>query len=217
MAVSEGVRKDLVDELGLSDSNVIRIGYPFDFDAIRRQSQEKVDGFPEDPYTIHVGRFAAQKRHDLLLDTWCALPDAGRLVLLTRSDPSLEQMIAERGLQGRVQIAGFQPNPYPWIRKARLQVLCSDHEGLPNVLVEALVCGTPIVATDCPSGPKEILTGPLAPFLVPMGDVTALGRAITEALRDPPSLTDLDLTRFEGGKVAEQYEQLPGQWQDGTT
>nr|WP_291322451.1 glycosyltransferase [Desulfonatronospira sp.] len=85
--------------------------------------------------------------------------------------PRLESMIWELGLAGRVHFPGFQDNPLPWMREATLLVLPSRHEGLGNVLIEALACGTQIVATDCPSGPAEILEdgqyGQLVPLITP--------------------------------------------------
>jgi hypothetical protein len=93
---------------------------------------------------------------------------------------------------------GFQ-NPYPWIAGAAL-VLCSDHEGMPNVLVEALACGTPVVATDCPSGPRELLGRDAPDWLVPTGDAAALADAIGRGLASPGDAARVDLSRFAPGK-----------------
>jgi glycosyltransferase involved in cell wall biosynthesis len=214
IAVSDGVAEDLQGELGLTDANIVRLYNPFDLNEIRRLAAEIPAGLPREPYVVHVGRFAPQKRHDLLFNAWriAALPH--KLVLLTPPSPALDAVIADAGIAGSVIIAGFQQNPYPWIRGADALVLSSDHEGLPNVLIEALICGTQIVSTDCPSGPREIMTGALARFLVPAGDAQALAAALREAVSNPIPLADVNLSRFSDDTVAQGYEGLPARWRE---
>lgn len=183
VAVSEGVAADLRSRIG--SQSVITIPNPFDFAAIRAAAALTSD-IPRQPFVLHVGRFSPQKRHDLLLDAWARITTPHMLLLMTEPNTQLEAMINERQLHDRVRIIGFQRNPYPWMARAELLVLCSDHEGMPNVLVEALICGTRVVSTDCPSGPREILIGPLSRWLTPPNDVVALANKITEALSAPP-------------------------------
>lgn len=214
IAVSRGVADDLQRELGLTGANIVLLYNPFDLDEIRRLAAQAPAGLPREPYVLHVGRFAPQKRHDLLFHAWrlAALPH--KLVLLTPPSPALDSLIAAAGVAGSVVVAGFQPNPYPWMRAADTLVLCSDHEGLPNVLVEALICGTRVVSTDCPSGPREILTGALARFLVPAGDAPALAQALRAAIAGQGSAADADLARFSAAAVAQGYESLPARWRE---
>jgi len=84
-----------------------------------------------------------------------------------------------------VIVAGFHPDPTPFYKTADLFVLSSDYEGFGNVLVEALACGTPVVSTDCPSGPGEILDGGRFGRLVPVGNARAMAEAIDDALDAP--------------------------------
>lgn len=207
IAVSDGVTEDLRRRIGIA-GRIETIPNAFDFDAIRRSAAEDPGiGRPQRPYVLHIGRFTPQKRHDLLLDAW-ARADGGRvLVLLTEPNTALQAMIDERGLTGRVHVAGFQANPYPWIAGADLLVLCSDHEGLPNVLIEALACGTAAVSTDCPSGPRQILAA-FPECLVPCGDAPALARAIAGALADRPDPARADLSAYSIDNVAAAYERL---------
>lgn len=206
VAVSQGVAEDLRAGLGLATPIEV-IPNPFDVEAIRTRATEAAAGLPTRPYAVHVGRYAAQKRHDLLLDAWARLSDAPELVLLAEPDRRLEALVAARGLRERVRIAGFQENPYPWIAGARLLVLCSDHEGLPNVLLEALACGTPVVSTDCPSGPAEILRE-LPESLVPCGDAAALAAAIARTLASPPDLARVDFAPYRPERIAAAWEAL---------
>lgn len=207
IAVSQGVADDLRDKLHVR-SPIRVIGNPFDIERIRELAKQTEPRIPEVPYVIHVGRFAPQKRHDLLLDAWMRVSGDHRLVLLTRDSPELQAMISDRGLSGRVSVAGFQPNPYPWIQGADLLVLCSDHEGLPNVLIESLICRTPVVSTDCPSGPREILADQFPEALVPRGDVAALANAIERNLASPPNLDGIDLARFGKESVTRAFVAL---------
>ncbi len=207
IAVSAGVHDDLHREFGIDTARIATIPNPFDFAAIRAHASEPAS-LPAQPYVIHVGRFAAQKRHDLLLDAWQRLQVPHLLVLLTKAESELDRMIQTRGLRDRVVVAGFQSNPYPWMKHARLLVLASDHEGLPNVIIEALALGTPVVSTDCPSGPREILGTAMPAQLVPTGDVAALAEAIARALDQPPDASRVDLSAYTVESVAASYEQL---------
>jgi len=206
IAVSAGVAADMRDNIGAS-GRIETVPNPFDFAAIRVASQQAAPGLPSRPYVIHVGRFAPQKRHDLLLDAWQRLDTDRLLVLLALPDPGLQALIDARGLAPRVRIAGFQANPYPWIANADLLVLCSDHEGLPNVLIEALACATPALSTDCPSGPREILAA-FPDCLVPCSDAAALAQAMGRILAAPPDMADVDLAAFDMDGVAGAYERL---------
>jgi len=207
IAVSDGVGEDLRSRVGISNSRIEVIPNPFDFAAIRTLSQAPA-ALPQRPYLVHVGRFSRQKRHDLLLDAFARLGEAHRLVLLADDAPALRAMIEARGLAARVEVAGFQHNPFPWIAAADLLVLCSDHEGLPNVIIEALSLGVPVVSTDCPSGPREILGTALPGCLVPVGDSAALADAIRRALAHRPDASRVDLSRYAAERAVDSYERL---------
>jgi len=208
IAVSDGVAEDLRRGLALDRPRIERIYNPFDFPAMRALAAEAAPDRPAVPYLIHVGRFTGQKRHDLLLDAFARLDIPHPLVLLAEREPALSDLIRRRGLDGRVIVAGFKTNPYPWIAGAELLVLCSDHEGLPNVIIEALALDTPVVSTDCPSGPREILGEACPGCLVPVNDAAALAEAIARALADPPQLSRVDLSAYAADTVVAAYEAL---------
>ncbi len=100
-------------------------------------------------------------------------------------------------------------NPYAYLARASLFVLSSRWEGLPTVLIEALCCGTPVVSTDCPSGPQEILRGGQFGRLVPVGDADALAQAIDAALADnAPSPPTQSWQPYELKTIVHQYINL---------
>ena len=208
IAVSDGVAEDLRTGIGLAKARIVRIYNGLDIETIQRASLQPDADLPAEPFVLHIGRFMPQKRHDLLLDAWrlAALPL--RLVLLTAPSPDLDALIRRKGMKDKVLVAGFRSNPYPWMRAAELLVLCSDREGMPNVLVEALACGTRVVSTDCPSGPREILRGELARGLVPCGDMEALAGAMRTALAGPRPSADNMPSDFTEASMAAGYEKL---------
>ncbi|MEO5353570.1 MAG: glycosyltransferase [Magnetococcus sp. XQGC-1] len=208
IAVSDGVVSDLRSGLGLGNHPIQRIYNPFHFATIREMAKQPAPGRPAGGYVLHVGRFTPQKRHDLLLAAWSRLVTDRALLLLTAPHPDLEAMIAAAGLGERVRVVGFQANPYPWMAGADLLVLCSDHEGMPNVLVESLLCGTPVLSTDVPSGPREILGATLPQCLVPHGDAPTLALAMERLLRTPPDPATVDLAPFAAATTLAAYERL---------
>lgn len=208
VAVSDGVAADLRSRIGLQSAHIVRIYNGFDLAAIRAAALQPDPDLPREPFVLHAGRFNPQKRHDLLLDAWQRANLPHRLVLLAPRVPALEAMIRERKLEDRVLIAGFRPNPYPWMHAAEALVLSSDREGMPNVLVEALACGTRVVSTDCPSGPREVLRGDLARWLVPLGDAPALADAMRRVLDAPPPGAGAVPEDFTEERMASAYEAL---------
>ena len=96
----------------------------------------------------------------------------------------LEGLARDLKISEKVDLPGFVNNPYAWFRKANLFVLSSDYEGLPGALIQAMACGTPVVSTDCPSGPSEILEAGKWGRLVPMNDKFALFVAMRDALNE---------------------------------
>jgi glycosyltransferase involved in cell wall biosynthesis len=135
-----------------------------------------------------------------------------RLVLLGEGPlrASLTGLARSLGIEERVDMPGFRPNPLPYLREAALVVLSSSDEGFGMVLAEALACGTPVVSTDCPHGPAEILDGGRYGRLVAVGDAPALARAILAALDAPIARENLQLRGgvFTIGASAERYLDL---------
>jgi len=207
IAVSAGVGRDLVETIGARPSRLEVIHNPFDVEEIRRLASESCP-FEGQDYLVSVGRFTRQKRYDRLLRAFARSRYGGRLVLVGTGTGEQTHQVAGRvrelGLSGRVDLVGFHENPYPFMKHARALVLSSDFEGFPNVLVEALICGTPAVSTRCPHGPDEILTGALSVGLADLNE-ESLGEAIGRVVRDPPEIRLEHYERFAVATIAERY------------
>ena len=143
-----------------------------------------------DPVVLSVGRLVPQKDIATLLRAAARLAERRPLRLVIVGDgperQALEALSRCLGLAERVHFAGTLDNPLPLMRRARLFVLPSRWEGLPGALIEAMACGCPVVASDCPGGSSEILQGGRLGTLVPPGDVSALADAMSRALDTEP-------------------------------
>jgi glycosyltransferase involved in cell wall biosynthesis len=189
VGVSEGVARDLASLSGLAEDQftVIRNPVPEPPDQ-PSESSAQIDELwaGTERRILTVGRLKAQKNHKLLIRSFALLDDAlgAKLLILGEGPlrPELEQLATDLGIADRVILPGFSADPWSLYRSADLFVLSSDYEGLGNVLIEAMLAGLPVVSTDCPSGPREILDGGRLGELVPVGDTEALATAMTTAL-----------------------------------
>jgi len=193
VAVSEGVADDLSAFSGLARDRIDVIHNPI----VTPQMLAMADQPPNHPWLTNrradvilgVGRLNPQKDFATLLRAFAlvrARRDA-RLIIIGEGGEraALEGLVAELGLADSVDMPGFVDNPYAFMKSCDLMVLSSRWEGLPTALVEAMACGTPVVATDCRSGPQEILKGGAYGELVPVGDAETLGAAMLRTLSEP--------------------------------
>jgi glycosyltransferase involved in cell wall biosynthesis len=189
LANSNGLRRRLVEFYSLPAAQVRTLYNLVDFERIQRLSAEFVLDVPRDPFLIVAGgRLDPLKGHRFLFDAVRQLVHergrSVRLVVLGQGElkNDLNDFISLHKLEAHITLAGFVSNPLPWYRHARLFVLPSLHEGLPNALIEAVACGTPVLATDSPGGSSEILDGGRCGRLVPPGDSTVLADAIADCM-----------------------------------
>lgn len=189
VAVSRSVADDM-KRLIAPDLAVQVIGNPVISEDFERRSWERVEWPWLDrvvPTVVFVGRLAPVKRLDLLLQAFARCVEVMPARLLVVGDgpeaSAAGKLATDLRLGEACKFVGHRDNPLPWIRHADLLVLCSDSEGFGLVLVEAMACGTQVVATDCPNGPAEVLDGGRYGRLVPVGDIEALAVAIQASLR----------------------------------
>lgn len=193
IAVSKGVRDDLC-RLGSLDSRLIKVIYNPTAVGVPDQpasfeQRQALWGGSAGTHILSVGTLKRQKDHANLISAFALLPRElnARLTILGEGHmrSELEDLIKSLNLADRVKLPGFAIDPYLWYRTADLFVLSSRWEGFGNVIVEALECGIPVVSTDCPTGPAEILDDGRYGRLVPVQDPHAMAAAILEALAEP--------------------------------
>lgn len=206
VCVSKGLQKEIEQGALINPARIQTIYNPFDFAAIEQLSNQTNEQIPNEPYLIHVGRLAKQKRHDVLFSALAKMERKIKLVLLCNKPQKALKMAEKYGVAEQIIVPGFQQNPYNWIKNAEALVLSSDYEGLSMVLIEALAVGTKVVSTLCPHGPSEVLSGELAQFLVPMNNPQRLAEKITQALQADinPQQAEI-LQQVQGEHVAKQY------------
>lgn len=198
VAVSMGVATDLAVITGLPQSTITVIPNPVITPDFLDRASEKTDHpwLAEGtrpgciPVILGMGRLTRQKDFPTLMRAFGLVRSQKpcRLLILGEGGdrPKLEAMAGDLGLSDDVSLPGFVANPYPLFARASLFVLSSAWEGSPNVLTEALALGVPVVSTDCPSGPWEILDGGKYGPLVPVGNHEALAEAMLRTIENPP-------------------------------
>ena len=175
------------------------------------------------PVILSVGRLAFQKDHATLLRAFARVVRShpAHLVILGEGPErgNLERLAEQLGISEHVDLPGFRVNPFAYMSRARLLAHSSRYEGFPSVLVQAMVCGTPVVSTDCPFGPGEILEDGKWGRLVPVGDYQALAQAITDTLDSPmePARLIARANDFSAESSIDRYMEIISECMAGAT
>lgn len=219
IAVSAGAADDAAAVLGLTRDRITVISNPTLTPDIERLACAPLDegwfapGAP--PVVLGCGRLVPQKDFATLMTAVAQVKTQMpvRAIILGEgpSRDELTQQACRLGLADDVSFRGFEANPFRYMARCSVFALSSRHEGSPNVLVQALACGAPVAATDCPSGPREILRDVAQGRLVPVGDAPALARAIMDLRRDYPNRAEpFRVPGFDYRASALAYLRLPG-------
>jgi len=217
IALSQSVAEDVCRNYGLDQEDISVIYNPAVTSDLFDEATEPIDHpwFDSDfPVILGVGRLSEQKDFTTLIKAFdrVACDQDARLVILGEGDKrsELDLLVDRLGLSDVVSMPGFMNNPYAYMSKADLFVLSSQWEGFGNVIVEAMACGTPVVCTNCPGGPSEILDDGTYGPLVPVGDPEMLANHIIEALKDPADdeILKQRAMEFSASSIADEYESV---------
>jgi len=218
VTVSQGVADDLARTLKLPIENLTTIYNPVVTETLKQQAEKALSHpwFRGDgpPVLLAVGGFKPAKDHATLLKAFALVRKKRPVRLLILGEGKLRGQLTQQaeqlGIAADLEMPGFVENPYKYMARTSLFVHSSIFEGLGNVLIEALACGCPVVSTDCPSGPGEILAEGHFGTLVPMEDEQSLAKAIIRSLDAPPDKKKLIARgdEFSLEKAVNNYLQL---------
>jgi len=221
VATSHGVARDLTSAFGIDPQQIRVLANPVDLDRVRAAAAEPIDERvlpPGDaPLIVAAGRLAEAKNYPLMIDAFAAVRQhvPARLCILGQGEleGDLRALIAARGLSDAVTLAGFQSNPWKYIARAQLFLLTSRYEGFGNVLIEAMACGVPVVAT-ASAGTRDIVDHQVDGMLVDVHSPTAVAASVIAIVESPARRAAMARAarnaadRFAVGHVLARYEQV---------
>jgi glycosyltransferase involved in cell wall biosynthesis len=225
VGVSDGVAEDISTRTGLPREHINTVYNPAVTPDLERKAREAVDhpwfadGSP--PVVLGAGRLGNAKDFQMLLRAFAKVRRVheARLMILgdartpkktERQRGKLIRIAGELGVADDVSVPGFEPNPLKYMARSAVFALSSRYEGFGNVIPEAMACGCPVVSTDCPSGPAEIVDYGRFGRLVPVGDDEAMAEAMLETIRHPPDPNVLKMRArdFGADRAVNAYEVL---------
>ena len=216
IAQSTGMKNDLIRFFNFDESKIQTIFNPATILSKTETTDE--DNQPDSRINfLYVGRLRAQKGLDNLIRIFSRVKNDIPEVMLTivGEGPEKEKLInlaQSMGLTSSVNFIGYQPNPYPFFKRANATVLTSIYEGFPNVLVESIAAGTPVISFDCPSGPADIIEDGLNGFLVPDQDMEAFVKAMKMIAENKVtfqrSAIENSSKKFSVDTIIDRYEEL---------
>ena len=219
VATSKGVARDLTSGFGVSPDQIDVLPNPVDLDRVRAAISEPIDAgvLPpgDSPLIVAAGRLAEAKNYPLMIEAFAAVRQRipARLCILGQGEleGALRQLIAARGLGESVSLAGFQANPWKFIARADAFLLTSHYEGFGNVLVEAMACGVPVVAT-ASAGTRDIIGHQVDGLLVELHTADQVAAALSRILTNRDLRLSMSLAaktsaeRFSASRVIDQYD-----------
>lgn len=207
VSVSEGVRRQAIERFGVPDEHIATIYNCVPFDRVRKIKDKLIPQVR--PFILCVGRLDPSKRFDRMVEAYAegGFAVTHDLVILGQGalQGKLQAQADALGVGDTVRFPGYVHNPYAWMSKSSVMVMTSDHEALPTVLVEGLMAGARVVSSDCDFGPREILTGELADFLVPPDSIEGYINAIRRAMEVYPVPDPDYFVRYRADEVIRRY------------
>ncbi len=219
ICVSQGVKKDIEDNFLFKPSLLKVIYNPFNFEEIRKKANEKTYFQAEEKYVLSIATFKPQKRLDLTIESFAKANVNSKLIFLGINEENEKNRLLEIAknfdISDKIGFANWTENPYPIIKNAKLTLLTSDSEAFGNIIVESLICCTPVVSTNPQyGGPSEILTGKLSKYLANCGDTDKIAELVKNTFNQNDFEINEDINRFKSDNIVTQYLELAGFYKD---
>ena len=218
IAISEGVKQSLVKNFNLDSSKIQTIYNPSADEKILSLAKEDIDRdlISNRPLIVSIGRLTKQKNHITLLKAFNKIHsniDCNLYIIGEGSERrNLEKFIKNNNIDDKVKLLGYQNNPWKFLSKSNLFVLPSIWEGFGNVIVESMLIGIPVISSDCPSGPREILNNGKSGKLFQVGDYNHLANIIEEIISSDNSelinYAKLRSKDFTIEKITQEYQKV---------
>jgi len=216
IAVSHGAAKSLSKATKMAETSIHVIYNPVIsaemFEKANKPKELALPGSTTLPLIVTAGRLSEAKDHQTLIEAFVLLQQKLRAQLCILGEgpnrKQLEKLILDNGLEKNVFLVGYVENPYPYFNDADVFVLSSTREGLPTVLIEALAMKLPVVSTDCPSGPREVLNNGDYGALVPVGKPAEMANAILAILEGRSNFAEPDLEQYSVESACQHYFEL---------
>ncbi len=203
---SVGVMKDLTHNFNCAPSKVKVIHHPLNFNEINVLKEEPLKRPGNKTFILSIGRLSKEKGYDYLIKSYSKICHQIEedLYILGKGpeETNLKNLTHDLKIDDRVYFLGFQSNPFKFIKNAKLFILSSIFESFAIVIIEALACSTPVISTDCPFGPGEIITNGKNGILIPIRDEKAIANSIFELIKNEAAMKELAM---EGRKRAEDF------------
>lgn len=213
-AVSFGVKRDLEENFGIRAEKIFLAPNAVVTDEIQSLAAQAPDIWPEGQVVLCVGRLVPAKNFSMMLRAFSKVADQVencKLVILGEGPErkKLVHVISKLGLEEKVLMPGFKSNPYSYMSRCSVFVLSSNREGFPNVLVQAVYCGAKVVATNCKSGPSDLLVNENQKYLVPVNDPDSMAKKLIEVLKKQPE-QNIDISDYHVSRSADYYIEALG-------
>jgi glycosyltransferase involved in cell wall biosynthesis len=204
------MQEDLSENFAVKPDRMVLINNPVNVDLIQRKAQEEVDiPFKGNKFVVSVGRLVYQKGYDLLINSFSKI-DTHLLLIIGQGseEKNLKEMVRRLNLEDRVKFLGFQDNPYKYMARADFLVSSSRFEGFPNVVLESLACGVPVIANDYKGGIREILDeGEGIGEIIDITDAEAFRRSLSKRLAyDSRKIVAYCRKKYSLEAIVRQYE-----------